>query len=199
MNSKLRPIVGGELQTPAVANIINELVGIAQRTGHVRVANKTGGTLAAGTLVAFDGYDATLAALTVVKADARPPRLADAVLSESVLTDHAGVAYAAGVVGGLAADWAVGTKVYLSPTAGAFTNTAPSTAGDGVQVVGVVSVRHASAGSILFFPGVSGAGSIVPTPAANQAASTQETSPTVAEFNALLSKLKAAGLMVADA
>lgn len=34
--------------------------------------------------------------------------------------------------------------------------------------------------------------------AANQAASTQTTSPTVAEFNALLTKLKAAGLMVVD-
>jgi len=34
--------------------------------------------------------------------------------------------------------------------------------------------------------------------AANQAASTEATSPTVAEFNALLAKLKAAGLMVAD-
>lgn len=34
--------------------------------------------------------------------------------------------------------------------------------------------------------------------AANQAASTEETTPTVAEFNALLTKLKAAGLMVAD-
>jgi hypothetical protein len=35
--------------------------------------------------------------------------------------------------------------------------------------------------------------------AANQAASTEATSPTVIEFNALLTKLKAAGLMVADA
>ena len=35
--------------------------------------------------------------------------------------------------------------------------------------------------------------------AANQAASVAVTSPTVAEFNALLVKLKAAGLMAADA
>lgn len=34
---------------------------------------------------------------------------------------------------------------------------------------------------------------------ANQAASVEATNPTVAEFNALLAKLKAAGLMVADA
>ena len=33
---------------------------------------------------------------------------------------------------------------------------------------------------------------------ANQAASTEATSPTTAEFNALLTKLKASGLMVAD-
>lgn len=38
----------------------------------------------------------------------------------------------------------------------------------------------------------------LPTQMANQASSTQETSPTVAEFNALLDKLKAAGLMTAD-
>ncbi|HAN20421.1 MAG: hypothetical protein A2Y15_08695 [Clostridiales bacterium GWF2_36_10] len=36
-------------------------------------------------------------------------------------------------------------------------------------------------------------------PAANQAASVEATTPTVAEFNALLVKLKAAGIMVADA
>lgn len=36
------------------------------------------------------------------------------------------------------------------------------------------------------------------TAAANQADSTEETSPTVAEFNALLAALKASGLMVAD-
>jgi len=35
--------------------------------------------------------------------------------------------------------------------------------------------------------------------AANQAASVETTNPTVAEFNALLAKLKAAGLMAADA
>lgn len=35
--------------------------------------------------------------------------------------------------------------------------------------------------------------------AANQAASVEETSPTVAEFNALLAALKAADLMAADA
>ena len=35
--------------------------------------------------------------------------------------------------------------------------------------------------------------------AANQIASTEATSPTVAEFNALLSALKTAGLMVTDA
>ena len=33
---------------------------------------------------------------------------------------------------------------------------------------------------------------------ANQAASTEATSPTTAEFNALLTKLKTSGLMVAD-
>lgn len=41
-------------------------------------------------------------------------------------------------------------------------------------------------------------GQVVIKPMANQAASEETTSPTVAEFNALLAKLKAAGFMVAD-
>jgi hypothetical protein len=221
MNSKLRPLVAGELETPAVTNIINELVGIAQRTGHIKVANKTGGPLVYGTPVAFDGYDVTLAAITVVKADARPPRLCDAVLSETIQTDHAGIAYRAGVVGGLVADVVVGTKVYLSAVAGEFAFTAPDTAGDAVQLIGVVTVRHATAASILFFPGVAALGSLadayikpadgIPSTdltlycqqrlaaqATNVPQSTEETTPTVTEYNALLTALKGAGLMVAD-
>ena len=40
---------------------------------------------------------------------------------------------------------------------------------------------------------------ILSTPAANQPASTEQTNPTVSEFNTLLASLKAAGLMAADA
>jgi hypothetical protein len=42
------------------------------------------------------------------------------------------------------------------------------------------------------------AGLLAATKAANQAASTELASPTTTEFNGLLTKLKAAGLMVAD-
>ena len=41
-------------------------------------------------------------------------------------------------------------------------------------------------------------GKLTATVAANQAASVEATTPTVVEFNALLAKLKAAGLMTAD-
>jgi len=41
-------------------------------------------------------------------------------------------------------------------------------------------------------------GLLAATKAANQAASTEVTNPTTAEFNGLLTKLKASGLMVAD-
>lgn len=160
MNTKLRALVAGEIGTPQVEDVINELVGIAQRTDHIKVANKSGGNFTKGTLVSFDGYDITLGAVTVVKADASPSRLCDAVLSEAILNNAAGIAYTAGVVGGLACDWAVGTKVYLSETAGEFSNVVPSDPGDAVQVVGVVTVRHASAGSILFFPGAAAPGSM---------------------------------------
>jgi len=39
---------------------------------------------------------------------------------------------------------------------------------------------------------------VLSTPAANQVASVEATTPTVAEFNSLIAKLKTAGLMVAD-
>ena len=45
-------------------------------------------------------------------------------------------------------------------------------------------------------PSISGL--LVAVPAENQASSTEQATPNVAEFNALLDKLKAAGLMVDD-
>ncbi|MHB8867438.1 MAG: hypothetical protein ACYC6T_08025 [Thermoleophilia bacterium] len=156
MNTKLRSILGGEMGTPALTAILNELVGIAQRQGHITVANKSGQPMVAGDLVAFDGYDATLGAPTVVLADASTASLADVVLSEAIANDAAGVAYAAGVIGGLdtSGAGAVGSKVYLSETTpGGFTYVAPTGAGEAVQHLGVVTIKHASTGAVLFFPG----------------------------------------------
>jgi hypothetical protein len=159
MNTKLRHLSMGEVGTGELEALINELVGIAQRAAHIKVANKTGGNFAKGTLVAFSGYDATLACPTVVKADANTgPVAAQLVLSEAIVDGSTGIAYTAGVVTGLVADVAVGTKVYLSETPGGCAFTAPADSGDLVQAVGYVTLRHASAGAILFFISAAGGG-----------------------------------------
>jgi len=162
MNSKLTSIRRGDIGSARMQQILNELIAIAQRTGHVKVANKTVATLTKGTLVLIDGYDATLAAPTVVAADADSGG-AQFVLSEDIATDAAGIAYSGGWVDGLDTSGAsaVGSKAYLSTDAGGFTWTAPSGAGDFVQVVGVCAVKNATTGAIVFN---FGPWSVVPTP-----------------------------------
>lgn len=154
MNTKLKALANGDVGTSEVEAILNELIGIAQRGAHVKVANKTGGPLAKGTLVALTGYDATLAAPTVVKADANTgPVPAQAILSELIADGGAGIAYTCGVVTGLDTSGAsaVGSKAYLGETPGAFAWAAPSDPGDVVQVVGFCTVKSDTAGALLFW------------------------------------------------
>jgi len=47
----------------------------------------------------------------------------------------------------------VGDPIYLSKTAGGWTHTAPSLGGELIQQVGIVAVKDASAGAILFLVG----------------------------------------------
>jgi hypothetical protein len=150
MNTKLHPL-SGELGTPEFQGAFNELVGIAQRGEHVKVYNGTGGTLAAGTLVRAAGYDADGQALSVAAADATAGQPALGVLSEAVANEGYGIAYRCGVVTGLntSAFSAVGSLVYLG-AAGAIGTTAPVTTGHIVQAVGVVTVKHATAGAVWF-------------------------------------------------
>ncbi|MBN1629681.1 MAG: hypothetical protein JW990_07955, partial [Thermoleophilia bacterium] len=91
MNTKLTALAG-ELGTPEFQAAFNELVGIAQRSEHVKVYNGTGGTLAKGTLVAVTGYDATSGALSVAVAS-QVSRPAIGVLSEAVTNESTGIAY----------------------------------------------------------------------------------------------------------
>ena len=117
--------------------------------------NETGGLLAAGTLVYPSGYDSTTDRVLIVKADAddqtKPPM---AVLIEAIDNNANGVAYRAAECENLnTSAGSVGDPVYLSGTAGAWTLTAPTTGS--VWEVGVISVDHATTGSIKFnCPGI---------------------------------------------
>lgn len=119
----------------------------------LKVYNSTGGTLAAGTHVYINGFDATAGLPTVAKAvnTANPALL---VIKDAIANNKSGEAYFEAEVTGLntSGSSAVGALVYLSNTAGEFTFTAPTAAVQAVQVVGVVKAKAAS-GSIYFFPG----------------------------------------------
>ena len=118
----------------------------------ITVANKTGGDLNAGTLVYLSGYDTTLDAPTVTKASLTVQ--ATHVLTEDIDDDESGVADEEALVENLDTSTAsaVGALVYLAAD-GAFSFTAPTGADEISQIVGVVVTKHASTGSIKFFPG----------------------------------------------
>jgi hypothetical protein len=123
----------------------------------ITVANKTGGTLTKGTLVVASGFDTTLGAPTVVAADADSSGFAQFVLPADILTNEAGAAYEVGVVTGIDTDAAagVGSLAYLGQaTAGTFVWAALTGADMVSQVVGVCLTKHATTGSMVFFPGL---------------------------------------------
>jgi hypothetical protein len=151
MNSKLQALVGGEVGTPEYQALINELISLAQRTGHVKVTQTQSASFGPGTLVAVDSYDATLGCLKVVKADAASGIPAQFVMSETLLTGGVGIAYSGGVVGGMntSAASAVGSKMYLGAAGGGVWAVDVVT-GHVNQKVGVVTVKHASSGAVAF-------------------------------------------------
>ena len=169
------------------------------RAQRVLVANATGAKLNKGTLVCINGWSAALNAATVIKAVASDiTRLASYALPEDLNNNAVGPAFLYGhVLLNLTAE-SVGLPVYLSATAGQATLIAPTNTGT-VQQVGVVS-KTGTQGTVFFFPALH---LVQSTPAAtNQATATAagEGDDTVklSDFNALLTKLKSAGLMAAD-
>lgn len=76
------------------------------------------------------------------------------VLDADLATDTTGTAYSFRRVSGVDTSGyaAVGSKVYASATPGAITPTAPTTCDQ--CFVGIVTEKHATTGSILFFPGL---------------------------------------------
>ncbi len=133
--------------------IMNELL-LLHDIGNARTArNNTGSTIDPYTLV-YLTWDNTNSVMQMNKADADDPALvATHITTESVLTATTSLV----VPCHLAADIdtssfsSQGVPLYLSATAGLYTETAPTGADQFVQKVGVVRSKHATTGSILFF------------------------------------------------
>jgi hypothetical protein len=126
--------------------------------GTEMVYNGTGSSIAAGKLIYRNGWNATYNCFTVALADADVSGAqAELVATEAIANGATGAASTAYELTGqnTSAASAVGDPVYLDTTAGGWTLTAPTGSDDVVQVVGRVSVDHASTGKIRFkLPGV---------------------------------------------
>lgn len=114
--------------------------------------------LAAGELVYISGWDATNSRPAMNKADAdaaNPAKCAEFVCDASVNQGELGYAVgrklSAATLNTNSAS-AVGDPVYLDTTAGGWSLSAPSGAGKIVQRVGVVTVKSATVGQIMFYP-----------------------------------------------
>lgn len=119
--------------------------------GAVPVRNETGVTLDKGALLTILGWSAAHSRFLVGKAQADDKtKEAKLVLSASLTTATNGIAIGRGVVTEINTNAvaAAGDKIFLSDTPGAFS----AAAGTYRKVVGVVLVKHASAGSARFYP-----------------------------------------------
>ncbi len=113
--------------------------------------NETGGTLTVGTLVYLSGGTATLPLL--VKADTDVAgAIAAYVIDTEIATAANGTVGRTYLLTGIDTSTAsaVGSPVYLDATAGGYTFTAPTGGTSRVQVVGQVTIKHASTGAIQF-------------------------------------------------
>jgi len=146
-------------ETGIEANVTGNVTG-ALAGGEVNpsIAVIAGEAIAKGDLVYPSGYDATSGKIKVSKADANganPLRAAWFVAPAAIENNAAGI-----VVGmyeltaqNTNSASAVGDPVYLSDaTAGLWSLSAPATAGDGVQQVGVVTAKSETVGKVLLMP-----------------------------------------------
>ena len=106
-----------------------------------------------GDLVYQSGHDGTnpeVTAATNTDLDTR----ATYVVLETIAASGSGAIGGIATIGSLNTNaYTVGDKLYLD-TAGGYTDTAPTGATDVVQEVGVVKVKSATVGEILFYPGL---------------------------------------------
>ena len=124
--------------------------------GRFKIRNETGGTLSGNDLIYLSGTysDGTDNYPTAAKADSTAALatnyFAIAIVDANISNNADGTALLSKEVSGLNTSGStVGNPVYLSSTAGGWTLTRP-TSGEFIQVVGYVSVVHASSGRIVF-------------------------------------------------
>lgn len=135
-------------RTRSHANLLN---------GAILVRNASGGAIAAYDLLYVSGtYTGTSNIPSVAKAIATATASTNyraVLVADAAISDGAdGTAYLAREISGVdTSGSAVGDPVYLSTVAGAWTLTRP-TANQFVQVVGYVSVVHASTGRVILIP-----------------------------------------------
>lgn len=120
--------------------------------GIITVANKTGASISANSLVKIAGYDTTLKCPTIVLADADTCNTAaQFIVPVAIANNKRGLAYEKYEAKGLnTSAGSVGDPVYLSTDAGGWTITAPTGADQIKQVVGYITVDSATVGKIMF-------------------------------------------------
>jgi len=119
----------------------------------IPVRNGSGSSIAKGKLVYFSGYDATHKRFKIDLTDADDPtKQAVGVTDHAIANSTNSYILAEALIGGLdtSAFTAVGDPVFVSATAGAFTETAPSGASQFKQKVGSVKVKSSTVGVIHF-------------------------------------------------
>lgn len=140
---------------PIQDEVLNLIALALNGGGALLVANATGSNIAAGVCVYINGHNGTNP--TIAKAGTSVVGgMAEFVLAAAINNGATGLVYPFKVVTGLdtSGAGAAGDKVYLPAAAGgAYTYAPVATAADTDQEVGVVIVKHATTGQILFYPG----------------------------------------------
>jgi hypothetical protein len=121
----------------------------------IRVINKSSSTIAVDKLVAITGFDATSGRPKIVLADADVAAHDDIWVNVTSTADGLETVVYKGYLSVANLDTsnfsASGSPVYLSTTAGGFTQTAPSATNSVVQPVGFVLVKDAAVGQIFWY------------------------------------------------
>lgn len=171
-NTKLAAMVAGTIKIGSAAGAASDLnAGAANSvlTAHgggaeptwetldtadaLTVYNETGSTITKGTLVNLSGFDG-VNGITMTKADADANIPATHVVIADILTLSSGTVEGLKTLDGFDTSLlAVGTPLYLSGTAGGYTDTAPTGSDQIQQLIGVVKTSDAGTGEIVFFPG----------------------------------------------